>query len=137
VLFVFFPAAQGLHGIPTALHRAGRLHQQDTMLHSGASSSDAGYDFDIVFNHPLKSLIRTLLVSMIYMMFMFNWNNHYISVIYIMIMMFLSILNKRLIDVTTVMIISFYWIKLNLKLPIILTDDTWVTLNRCLIEHLR
>jgi hypothetical protein len=24
-----------------------------------------------------------------------------------------------------------------LKLPIILTDDTWVTLNRCLIEHLR
>jgi hypothetical protein len=38
-----------------------------------------------------------------------------------MITMFLSILNKRLIDVTTVMIMSFCWIKLNLKFPIILT----------------
>jgi hypothetical protein len=36
-------------------------------------------------------------------------------------MMFLSTLNKRTIDVINIMIMLFFWIKLNLKLPIFLT----------------
>jgi hypothetical protein len=88
LLFVFLlPAAQGLHGFLTALHRAGRLHQQDTMFHSGASGSAAGY----FLHHPLKFLIKTLLVSVIYMIYM----------------MFLFTLNKRTIDVTNIMIMLF------------------------------
>jgi hypothetical protein len=44
LLFVFLlPAAQGLHGFLTALHRAGWLYQQGTMFHSGASGSAVGY----------------------------------------------------------------------------------------------
>jgi hypothetical protein len=71
------------------------------MFHLGASSSAAGY----FLHHPLKFLIKTLLVSVIYMIYM----------------MFLSILNKRTIDVTNIMIILFFWIKLNLKLSNFLT----------------
>jgi ABC-type Mn2+/Zn2+ transport system permease subunit len=98
LLFVFLLlAAQGLHGFLTALHQAGRLHQQGTMFHSGASGSAAGY----FLRHPLKFLIKTLLVNVIYMIYM----------------MFLSTLNKRTIDVTNIMIMLFFWIKLNLKLP--------------------
>jgi hypothetical protein len=81
-----------------ALHRVGRLHQQGTMFYLGAFGSAAGY----FLHHPLKFLIKTLLVSVIYMMF-------------------LSTLNKRTIDVTNIMIMLFFWIKLNLKLPNFLT----------------
>jgi hypothetical protein len=81
-------------------------------------------------NHPLKFLIKTLLVTMIYMMcsllvdmfhvmFLFNLNMLYVNVMFTMNMMFWFIMNKHLI--TTVFIISFYWIKLNLKLSIFLT----------------
>jgi hypothetical protein len=84
LLFIFLlPAVQGLHGFLTALHRAGRLHQQGTTFHSGASGSAAGY----FLHHPLKFLIKTLLVNVI---------------------IFLSTLNKRTIDVTNIMIILFF-----------------------------
>jgi hypothetical protein len=101
LLFVFFLAVQGLHSLLTALHRAGRLHQQGTMFHSGASGSATGY----CLYHSLKFLIETLLVSIIYMIYM----------------MYLSTLNKHTIIVTNIMIMSFFWIKLNLKLPNFLT----------------
>jgi hypothetical protein len=66
----------------------GRLHQQATMFHLGASGSAAGY----FLHHPLKFVIKTLLVSVIYMIYM----------------MFLSTLNKRTIDVTNIMIMLFF-----------------------------
>jgi hypothetical protein len=72
----------------TALYRTGRLHQQGTMFHSGASGSAAGY----FLHHPLKFLIKTVLVSVIYMIYM----------------MLLSTLNKRTIDVTNIMIMLFF-----------------------------
>jgi hypothetical protein len=83
----------------------------------------------MILNHPLKFLIKTLLVTMIYMMcsllvdmfhmmFLFNLNMLYVNVMFTMNMMFWFIMNKHLI--TTVFIISFYWIKLNLKLPILI-----------------
>jgi hypothetical protein len=56
-----------LHGILSALHRSGRLHQQGTMFPSGASGSAIGYDS--VLRHSLIFFIKTLLVSMIYMIF--------------------------------------------------------------------
>jgi hypothetical protein len=88
LLFVFLlPVAQGLHVFLTALHRAGQLHQQGTMFHSGPSGSAAG-DF---LHHPLKFLIKTLLVNVIYMIYM----------------MFLSTLNKRTIDVTNMIMLFF------------------------------
>jgi hypothetical protein len=121
---------QGLHDILPALHRSGRLHQQGTMFPSGATSSAVGYDN--VLHHPLMFLIKTLLVSMIYMMFpllvniihmmlLFIWIKQYVDVIMIMLMMFLFFFNKHLITTVMIMIMSFSWIKLNLKLPIFLT----------------
>jgi hypothetical protein len=118
-----------LHGILSALHRSGRLHQQGTMFPSGASGSAVGYDS--VLHHPLMFFIKTLLVSMIYMMFpllvniihmmlLFIWNKQYVDVIMIMLMMFLFFSNKHLITTVMIMIMSFCWIKLNLKLPIFL-----------------
>jgi hypothetical protein len=61
LLFVFFLEVQGLHSLLTALHRAGRLYQQGTMFHSGASGSATRY----CLYHSLKFLIET--VSVIYM----------------------------------------------------------------------
>jgi hypothetical protein len=88
LLFLFLlPAAQGLHCFLTALHRAGQLHQQGTMFHSGAFGSVAGY----FLHYPLNFLIKTLQVSVIYMIYM----------------MFLSTLNKCTIDVTNIMIMLF------------------------------
>jgi hypothetical protein len=121
-----------LHGILSALHRSGRLHQQGTMFPSDASGSAIGYDS--VLRHSLMFFIKTLLVSMIYMMFplliniihmmlfLFIWNKKYVDVIMIMLMMFLFFFsNKHLITIVMIMIMSFCWIKLNLKLPIFLT----------------
>jgi hypothetical protein len=89
LLFVFLlPAAQGLHDFLTALHRAGRLNQQGTVVHSGVSGSAAGY----FLHYPFKFLIKTLLVNVIYMIYM----------------MFLSTLNKHTIDVTNIMIMLFF-----------------------------
>jgi hypothetical protein len=106
-----------LHGILSALHRSGRLHQQGTMFPSGASGSTVGYDS--MLHHPLMFLIKTLLVSMIYMMFsllvniihmmlLFIWNKQYVDVIMIMLMMFLFFSNKHLITTVMIMIMSFY-----------------------------
>jgi hypothetical protein len=100
------------------------------MFPLGASGSTVGYDS--VLHHPLMFLIKTLLVSMIYMMFpllvniihmmlLFIWNKQHIDVIMIMLMMFLFFSNKHLITTVMIMIMSFCWIKLNLKLPIFLT----------------
>jgi hypothetical protein len=123
-----------LHGILSALHRSGRLHQQGTMFPSGASGSAVGYDS--VLHHPLMFLIKTLLVSMIYMIFpllvniihmillLFIWNKQYVNVIMIMLMMLLFSSNKHLITTVMIMIMSFCWIKLNLKLPIFITTST-------------
>jgi hypothetical protein len=120
-----------LHGILSALHCSGRLHQQGTMFPSGASSSSIGYDS--MLRHSLMFFIKTLLVSMIYvmfpllvniihiMLFLFIWNKQYIDVIMTMLMMFLFFSNKHLITTVMIMIMSFCWIKLNLKLPIFLT----------------
>jgi hypothetical protein len=47
------------------------------MFHSGASGSAAGY----FFHHPLKFLIKTLLVSVIYMMFVSTLNKRTIRVL--------------------------------------------------------
>jgi hypothetical protein len=81
LLFIFLlPAVKGLHGFLTAQHRVGRLHQQGTMFHSGASDSATGY----FLWHPLKFPIKTLLVNVIYMIYM----------------MFVSTLKKCTIDVT-------------------------------------
>jgi hypothetical protein len=68
----------------TRLHRVGRLHQLGTMFHSGASGSAAGY----FLHHPLKFLIKTLLVSVIYIMFVSTLNKRTIVVTNIMIMLF-------------------------------------------------
>jgi hypothetical protein len=76
--------------------------------------------------------IKTLLVSMIYMMFpllvniihmmlLFIWNKRYVDIIMIMLMMFLFFFNKHLSTTCMIMIMSFCWIKLNLKLPMFLT----------------
>jgi hypothetical protein len=101
------------------------------MFPSGASGSAVGSDS--VLHHSLMFLIKTLLVSMIYMMFslmvniihmilfLFIWNKQYVDVIMIMLMMFLFFSNKHLITTVMIMIMSFYWIKLNLKLPIFIT----------------
>jgi hypothetical protein len=107
-----------LHGILSALHRSGRLHQQGTMFPSGASGSAIGYDS--VLHHPLMFFIKTLLVSIIYMifsllvniihmtLFLFIWNKQYIDVIMIMLMIFMFFSNKHLITTVMIMIISFY-----------------------------
>jgi hypothetical protein len=72
------------------------------MFHSGASGSAAGY----FLHHPLKFLIKTLLVSVIYMMFVCTLNKRMlVSVIY---MMFVSTLNKHTIIVTNIMIMLFF-----------------------------
>jgi hypothetical protein len=106
-----------LHGILSALHRSGRLHQQGTMFPSGASGSAVGYDS--VLHHPLMFFIKTLLVSMIYMMFsllvniihmilfLFIWNKQYVDIIMIMLIMFLFFSNKHLITTVMIMIMSF------------------------------
>jgi hypothetical protein len=104
-----------------------------TMSFSGAIGFAAGYDLHMILNHPLKFLIKILLVTMIcmmcsllvgmlHMMFLFNLNMLYVNVMFTVNMMFWFIMNKHLI--TTVFIISFYWIKLNPKLPIFLTNIT-------------
>jgi hypothetical protein len=62
-----------------------------------------------------------LLVNIIHMMLLFIWNKKYVVVIMIMRMMFLFFSNKHLITNVMIMIMLFCWIKLNLKLPIVLT----------------
>jgi hypothetical protein len=64
-------------------------------------------------------MMCSLLVDMFHIMFLFNLNMLYVNVMFTMNMMFWFIMNQHLI--TTVFIISFYWIKLNMKLPIFLT----------------
>jgi hypothetical protein len=109
---------------------SGTTTPTGTMSLSGATGFAAGYDLHMILNRPLKFLIKTLLVTMIYMMcsllvdmfhvmFLFNLNMLYASVMFTMNMMFWFIMNKHLI--TTIFIIPFYWIKLNLKLIIFLT----------------
>jgi hypothetical protein len=71
-----------LHGILSALHRSGRLHQQGTMFPSSASGSAIGYDS--VLHHPLMFLIKTLLVSMIYVMF-----SLLVNIIHMMLFLFI------------------------------------------------
>jgi hypothetical protein len=67
-------------------------------------------------------MMCSLLIDMFHVMFLFNLNMLYVNVIFTMNMMFWFIMNKHLI--TTIFIISFYWIKLNLKLPIFLTEHS-------------
>jgi hypothetical protein len=125
-LFVFLPAVRpSRHPLCTA--PSGMTTATGTMSLSGATGFAAGYDLHMILNHPLKFLIKTLLVITIYMMysllvdmfhmmFLFNLNMLYVNVMFTMNMMFWFIMNKHLI--TTIFIVSFYWIKLNLKLPI-------------------
>jgi hypothetical protein len=96
------PGARVVVLLPGGGARSTRLHQLGTMFHSGASGSAAGY----FLHQPLKFLIKTLLVTIIYMMFVSTLNKHMlVSVIY---MMFVSTLNKRTIIVTNIMIMSFF-----------------------------
>jgi hypothetical protein len=127
-LFIFPATRSSRH--PSYTAPIGTTTPQGTMFPSGATGSAVGCDN--VLHHPLMFLIKTLLVSMIYMMFpllvniihmmlLFIWNKQYIDVIMIMLMMFLFFLNKHLITTVMIMIMSFCWIKLELKLPIFLT----------------
>jgi hypothetical protein len=71
------------------------------------------------------------------MFFLFIWNKQYVDIIMIMLMMFLFFLNKHLITTVMIMIMSFCWIKLNLKLPILLAISNWSSCNRSPVPPLR
>jgi hypothetical protein len=115
-LFVFLPAARSSrHPLCTAPSETTTL--TGTMSLSGAIGLATGYDLHMILNHPLKFLIKillvimiymmcSLLVDMLYMMFLFNLNMLYVNVMFTMNMVFWFIMNKHLI--TTVFIISFY-----------------------------
>jgi len=69
-------------------------------MSTSASGSAAGYVS--VLRYPVRSCVKILLVSIIYMVFMLRPNNH-------------------IHDVTNLLVIAIFWIKLLLKLLKFLT----------------
>ena len=114
-------ARRGLHCNIPALHRAGRLHQQSTMLLSGAFGSAAGYA-----NFIVKIAIFTASVSsMIDMFYLRNSTCHallfstrFIFMITLMVYHF----DKRIYDIMIFLLTSILRIKLNMNLSKFLTQ---------------
>ena len=69
-------------------------------MSTSASGSTAGYVS--VLRYPVRSCVKNLLVSIIYMVFMLRSHKH-------------------IHDVTNLLVIAIFWIKLLLKLPKFLT----------------
>ena len=81
----------------STLHRAGRLHQQGAMSTSVTGSGATGY----VLIHPLSSVIKIMIISIIYVSMSLRSHMHKYE--------------------ATNLFLVFFWIKLILKLPKFLT----------------
>ena len=94
IFFLAFVAVVGdRHRNLSALHRAGRLHQQALCRLAQPALVPRGY----VVVHPLFSAIKVMIISIVYMFVTLRSHVH-------------------MSDVTNILII-FFWIKLVLKLP--------------------
>ena len=120
LLFLFLAArhrADDLHCITSALHRAGRLHQQSTMPLSGVSGSTAGY----------ANLIAIFVISVIDILYLRDSTCHVLLVSTCFILMMTLMMNsfdKHIHDIMFMhfLFVLYLWNKLNMNLSNFLTD---------------